>query len=293
MKYFLTITLFVFALNGSFSQILENPAEVKKDKVNTVVEMWYRYDVDGNMIPQGSKSIFERYDRNGNRQQLIKYIPGKGIDQNFIFKYSKKGDLIGETVTDGEEKLIDQKKYDYKKGLVSYINGSAPDNIYKIHNLYQDTLLTESVKKKNDKIISSKTFIYNNQNLLEKEIYTSGKVYTTIYEYNDLRQKTSETRFIDTSLNYTLNYSYDEKGRLKSEEKVDPLKRSLSTLIYNYDQSNRVKTISQHSNYLASIHKKWVYQYDGKGNIEKITMYDAEESIPVSVTKYIYRYYKE
>lgn len=292
------ILLFVsFSIfNFSFSQILKDRKEIQKDKINTVVEMWYRYDIDGNMMPQGSKNQFEVYDKEGKLIQKIKYIPSKGIQYKRQFKYNKKDQELGSLKQNADGKTIDKTKHTYNdKNQIIKTEGLLPENKYTKHLSYnhQGYLISKAKIDESGDTLLNYHFTYKDTLLVKEVFQNSSKTYETSYSYNTYNQKIEEVMLIDTSMNYRIKYTYFKNGRLKTEEKLDPLNRSLSLLSYTYDDSGNVKTIVQFSDFLGYMKNKWVYRYDGKGNVDEILQYDDAEGMPISKTKYVYRYYKD
>ena len=236
-KFICTIVLlcsFILSMT-SYGQILPNSSDVKKDKINTVVEMWYRYNVEGNLIPQGQKQVFELYNRSGDLKQQIKYIPGiGGIDHKIIFNYDKTGKESGITVSDGSGITRDQTKnsYNKKQQLVKTV-GISPNNEYTTTYSYRDTLLISQIKKdKNNAVINSYHYEYNASNLRIQETFKGVKTYQTTYKYDDKNRKIEESFSVDSSISHRLLFTYNETGQIKTEEKIDPLERSLYILSY-------------------------------------------------------------
>jgi hypothetical protein len=293
MKWILI--LITTALSGvSVAQQDVEPALVKANKINTKVEMWYRYNIDGTLNPIGKKHTFELYNEDGQLIKKVKYIPDHGIEYTRTNKYTSSGKISSTITKNGNDQIVDKLKHSFSNGKIKSTKHITSGINYTTSRSYKGDNLVSQIKKDNDGMIKfNKALSYDSLGRLSDETYKAKKQYKTGYTYNELDLVDTEMLYIDSVFNYQIKYVYDDKKRKVSEEKIDHLGRSIFTLTYTYNNIGEVGTIIQTSAYLRQSYKRWVYKYAAKGKVEEIIMYDTLDGPPVSKTKYVYRLFKD
>ncbi len=290
------LLLFTAITLTSFAQSQEQfvpIADAKKHKVIAVTELFQNYDEAGNIIPNNHKSFIEQYNSQGYLKMRINFNPNNTKRNSYSFHYNNKHQIDGVIIKNGKDIIVDKHTIRYnKKGLVTKEEGLATGNQYVITYKYNENekLIKKEKKDKSGKTISQKDFKYNNENKIIKEIYIGKKTYTTAYNYNKKGEQIKISYSVDTTVNYTLKYTYTDKGEINTEEKYDQIHRIIYRITYHYAENNKAtKVEQQYSQLMGGYYKKWEYIYNEHEHIKQIKMYNFTDKVPVSITKYIYK----
>lgn len=262
-----------------------NPTQLTDGEDNIT---YYLYDSKGNLLeetdPKGNKNTFT-YDQYSN---IKTEADAKGTT---IYSYDSKGNLIKVKDPLGN---ITEYNYDLYGNKISTIfpNGYHEDYAYDSLNNFINTTrdplgrTTTSLTDNFGNVTSLKdpkgntTFYSYDQRQLLKDVKNAQGA-TSSYAYDNNGNMTSVTN----ASNKVISMTYNEKNQLLSRQEpmgevtfmeyddnsnLITIKKSLnenkSNIIQNqYDSANQLKSI------LVDGLKKWSYQHDGNGNVNKVT----------------------
>ena len=134
-----------------------------------------------------------------------------------------------------------------------------------------------------------------NGNLSEENLYgTSGNVWKTKYTYDEKGNKIETKEYgYDGDLDWIYKYTYDENGNLLEQNKCGPKGSVESNTKYTYDEKGNLLEKNEY-NFRGSLKRVWKYTYDEKGNRIEMKDYEIVNDIfedPYRIIKYeiIYR----
>ncbi|WP_338749318.1 RHS repeat-associated core domain-containing protein [Bacillus sp. FJAT-52991] len=280
-----------------------NPKKIKDAKGYITNK---QYDSKGNVLeekdPKGNITTYT-YDEYSNMKTMT---DAKGTT---TYIYNTKGDLIGLKDPAGNLTQYEYDEYGNKTSTI-FPDGSKEFYTYDQLNNYQKTAvdplgrttvtLTDAlgnVTSIKDPKGNTTFFTYDQRQLLTS--VKDAKNHVTSYGYDENGNKTTITNAAGKVVTMTYNdqnqlisrkeplgettsLSYDDNGNLKTiKNPVDAVKTI--TIQNEYDAANQLKSVS------ANGVKKWSYQYDSNGNVEKVTdettqqakvlEYDANENL--------------
>ncbi len=286
-------TFLILTLNAQVDPTAKRE-QIVKSKIRSITVMGHKFTEEGDEDPVGIKKTHEMFDEKGNKTRAYNYYKNASIKDQTMYRYNSQGKLSGVITKDGNDKILERYmiKYD-AKGNESEKLGEKDGKAYHIKYDYKNGLLTKKTKvDANDSQVWQYVYEYNTDGKMIKEKYLGKKNFETHYFYNNKGLMTRNVSFADTIQGYTYLYEYDDKGNKIREEQLDGKERSMNVYKYIYQDNGKVSVIELYSNYLGYLSQKWVYRYDGDGNIEQIKIFDKEEGLPVFNSKYIYRYRK-
>jgi hypothetical protein len=211
----------------------------KENKVWIVYGWAFTYE-NGIQATKGNKTSFERFDREGNRIEEIKY----DFKGNAIFSceylFDEYGREIKKTGGTGEEVVYEkwnylfldsmnlvQKKSEYKKGRGQKWLYSYDKN----HNISEETYYDVT-----GTLLHKMRYAYNtNQKVIEKiELDPYGNVYQRwAYEYDDKGNNTNIKHYHSSGqLHRSYQMRYDKKGNMKSRFELDKDENILELTVF-------------------------------------------------------------
>jgi hypothetical protein len=248
-----------------FAQIDYSPGIIKANNVQTVIDIMYRFDLEG------KDSVFDtetktNFDRDGLKTDRIskdfrgleyKWLYDKGIiilAQIFI-----KGKIYIETSYEYDEKGREVKQ----KKIITGGEPERKDTSVTVIEYDEKGFKTSALTYSKNNVLSSKTlFSYDeNGNLSEEIEYNAdGSIHSeAYYEYDRFNRKTNyKFSFENFFSNYRFIYSYE--GDLIEKIFCDKNGLALSHEIYLYDDKGKVtKAYLLDRNGKKEYH--WIYEY--------------------------------
>jgi RHS repeat-associated protein len=253
----------------------------------------FNYDADGNLLgvtlPNGSQSGYT-YDSKGNLTQQTNLLGQKTnftYDATFnqltgftdpkgngvSYSYDTKGNLNKITYSDGSTQ---QFTIDALGNITSSVNrrGSNISYTYNTSGLltkkqYADGSSVNYSYDTRGNLTSvvdgtgTMTMLYDTANRLTKITYPNGR--SLSYTYNADGQRTK----LVSSDDYTVNYTYDTVGRLKSLTNAT----GQNIITYDYDSAGRlIKETNGNGTYTT-------YEYDLQDQLTKLVNYKANNTV--------------
>lgn len=209
----------------------------------------YNYDELGRLIEatQGDNVIRYEYDKCDQLSAII-YPDGKRID----YSYDKNDKLI--KVADDDKTI----EYSYDE-LGNVLSAKRSTGVWTNYDYDEKGQIIKLENLRNEEIISSFEYVYDNKGNIISEVSTEGEVKVErIFSYDELDRLIffSEKEGLNTTTNF--EYSYDNVGNKVSSVKTG---EESETIIYEYNASNEL--ISENSDKYG----KTIYKYDENGNL--------------------------
>ncbi len=293
MKFFTTIIVVLTTYIVSATPPLLSKDIVQNYKIKSATELFQRYDENGIIIPSNHKSFIELYNTNGTLKKRITFRPNNTLKQTQLFHYNRKGLRDGTIVKNSASEIIDKHTSKYNSnGVIQEEIGIIKGNQYNISYTYDNKKrLIKRIKKDDDEnIVNSKVLTYNMIGKVNTILFESSNKYLTIFEYNTQGQKITETFLKDSIVNYTLEFTYTQDGKVLTEGKYDEIGRLIYDMSFAYTDKEKVSIIEQqYGQVMGGYYKKWYYYYNQDNNVDKIKVYDIDDTSPVMITKYLYK----
>lgn len=263
----------LFFLVVSASLILAQPNDDEKEririsesKIKTIIQWTHRFS-QGKPNPSGYKTTETHYDKNGNPIEIINYRSNGEISSRLLYKYNDKN-LRTEYLMyqkDGKDfKLTFKQTFHYNaKGL-------------KTHEVVFDGVSGYRI-----------TYEYLPNNEL-KEIVKFGSNNTVderwVYSYKNNIQEISIFK-PDKVLNSIVRKTYDAKGNLVEDLRLDSKGNEQKKVTYSFDSKNRMIEMSE--SFSGKLSKRLEYKFNDTNLVSEVAQ---ENSDGTKFTQSIYSY---
>lgn len=287
------------------------------------VSVWKYNFIFGKPEKEGFQVSSVRYNTQGNKvEETVYNLNDANVFAKINYKYDRRGNLIEEIKTKGDNKTKIIYRYDLtdtKKEMVEYKPDGTVDR--KTIYLYDgDNNMDESLGYLADgRLYSRESFAHDSSgNMIENksslarftygydsdgnmiELVKHGRDFKTqdslvyrisdrmTFEYDSLGNLTSTVVFkADGSLKANSKYQYDWNGNVIGEVEFSSDGRAVYRVSYKYDKR---KNIIEDSGIEKSHPFKNTYKFDRKGNKKEWIAFDPVNE-PKVLTKYIYEKY--
>ncbi|WP_336071030.1 hypothetical protein [Mesoflavibacter sp. CH_XMU1404-2] len=171
--------------------------------------------------------------------------------------------------------LTESHYYFNRSGFISQLNWVSKNSLWHKEKYYYSDNLDSIVRfDKNDDLQSKSVFHYSNGNLIKTQFFNSnnGLERNWKYEYNDQGKISKEVLYYEPNIVIsTLIYEYDQSNRLKSKTEIDSHK---TTFFYN----DKNQKISETQFYFDdNSERKFSFGYDENGFLNRQT--DIENNV--------------
>jgi hypothetical protein len=209
-----------------------------------------------------------------------------------------KGDKLTEKISYGHEDLpIERIVYTYdakgNRSAEELYNGTEIFQLKTLYKYYEDNKKASETRfTKDGKQLYITNYTYKGENLVKKETLGADNLpeFTETYTYNSKNKILSHTTF-DPKIKEEAreDYTYDKNGNM-TQWVYNKTHEPQVTAQYTYDKYNNltgIKVLNDQQKVLDE--KKFVFEYDNKGNWTKKTIYYA--SMPMYVVERTITYY--
>lgn len=265
---FSLLLLLVFASN-----LLAQPNDEEQERlriaesnIKTIIQWTHRFS-QGKPNPTGYKTTETLYDKNGNPIEIVNYRSNGDISSRLLYKYNDKN-LRTEYLMyqkDGKDfKLTFKQTFHYNsKGLKTHEVVFDGVSGYRITYEYlANDELKEIVK-------------YGSSNNVEER---------WVYSYKNNIQEISIFK-PDKVLNSIVRKTYDSKGNLIEDLRLDSKGNEQKKVTYTFDSKNRVTEMAEY--FSGKLSKKLQYKLNDRNLVNEIAQ---ENSDGTRFTQSIYSY---
>lgn len=255
------------------TSLISQPKDEEKDRlriaesnIKTITQWTHRFS-QGKPNPDGYKTTESHYDKNGNPIEIINYKSNGDISSRILYKYNDKN-LRTEYLMyqrDGKDfKLTFKQTFHYNnKGLKTHEVVFDGITGYRITYEYlPNDQIKEIVKYgSNNKVVERWVYLYK-ENFQQINIFNPDKV------LNSIVQKT-----------------FDKKGNLIDDLRLDSKGNEQKRVTYSYDSKDRVIEMAEY--YSGKLSKKMKYQFN---NFDLVTEVNQDNSDGTNFTQSKYSY---
>jgi hypothetical protein len=259
--------LSTFDKNG---QILQNKSYNLKGEVTTIEK--YAYDVNGN------RTLYERQSLSGEYKKESEY----DTDNNLVEEYGYDGSATFQT----------NLKYNSNNRVLEIIYTIADDIDEKRVYSYEGNTAQVQILK-NGKYLSSKVnlvFNENDQVLSEVLVTLEGKILESkSYEYNTEKNIVKEIKYKNGEFFQEITYDYDDNQNLLTVSEKTKTEDKFVKKMYAYDDKGRIVKYQWKRNPNDEYNIK-AYKYSDKGVCGEVHTYYPKTDYKI-LTRYSYTYF--
>ncbi|MBQ9608754.1 MAG: hypothetical protein IJV15_04820 [Lachnospiraceae bacterium] len=236
----------------------------------------------------GSLQEITEYDKNGNEIKNSYYNDSVWFEYNHIYEFDQNGNKIKEIKYNPDGSIQEITEYDFNGNKTKYIPYNDGSISYSEEYEYDPHgNLTKSVTYNSDGSLSYYyTYEYDNEKMVKSTQHnTDGSIlYYYTYEYDENDNEIKNTCFKadnSTSYMYTYTYEYDKNGNIIKKITSGPNGTIEEIMEYDADGNITYHKIDISNHYIK-------YKYDDDGDIIEYTIYNIEDDLILSYTKYEY-----
>ncbi len=235
------------------------------------------------------------YDAKGNQTEKWFFKPAAVLNHRYKAVYNAKGQLLEETKFDKGISPVIKYVYGYdSKGSKIGRSLFSENNTLLEKYIYQyDTAkrMTDSIRVDTyGNQVEKYSFQYNRKGRKTRvrSFWQDSLVFTLDYEYNDAGKIIQEKRYSTGSRqpDYDAVYIYDEKGNKTAEERHFIDHRGDYKRFYTYDSAGRMTSFTSNPGN-EKFNEKFIYVFDKKGNKVEESRFDHAGII---LTRDVFKY---
>ncbi len=252
------------------ANVLETKTYNMKGEVSTIEK--YEYDNSGN------RTLYERQSLSGEYKKES--------------EYDTENKLIEEYGYDGSATFRTQLKYDNKSRVLE-INYFIADEIdeKRVYN-YNGNAATVEILKQGKHLTSKVDLVYNESGEVLSEVLKSldNKILESkSFEYNSNGNIVKEVKYKNGEFFYEISYAYDANQNLLSISEKTRSEAKFQKKLYTYDDQNRITEYKWRRNSENDFNIK-AYKYGDVGVCNEVHTYYPRTKYTI-LTKYEYTFY--
>lgn len=212
---------------------------------------------------------FTEFDEAGHPIEAITYNPDGTVEHTYQYKYNSEGKLVDEILIESDDEVAEHRSMEYNqegqlvKEYIHYLDGTADSLLFTYDE--QGRLISRRSIDSDDETGNYLVNVYEGVHLVsESEYDIAGEIITQRKIIYDEAGNITEEIFRTPEANYSILYSYDEKGVASVRRRYNEAKHLMERNTFTYDFEGR---LSESLNETSSGIEITYTEYDAAGNI--------------------------
>jgi YD repeat-containing protein len=209
------------------------------------------------------------FDEAGHPVEAITYNPDGTVEHRYQYKYNSEGKLIDEILIESDDEMAEHRSMEYNekgqlvKEYIHYLDGTADSLLYTYDE--EGRLISRRSVDSDGETGNYLVNVYEGTHVIsESEYDIAGEIITQRKIIYDEAGNITEEVFRTPEANYSILYSYDEKGVASVRRRYNEEKHLMERNTFTYDFEGR---LSESLDETASGIEITYTGYDSAGNI--------------------------
>jgi YD repeat-containing protein len=185
------------------------------------------------------------FDESGHPVEAITYNPDGTVEHKYQYKYNSEGKLVDEILIESDDEVAEHRSMEYNdkgqlvKEYIHYLDGTADSLLYTYDE--EGRLLSRRSIDSDGETGNYLVNVYEGANVVsESEYDIAGEIITQRKIIYDEAGNITEEVFRTPEANYSILYSYDEKGVASVRRRYNEEKHLMERNTFTYDFEGRL-----------------------------------------------------